>query len=325
MNRCQGCGIILQNNDVNKLGYIPKEKINETLCERCFRLIHYNDLKIVELPAIDILEKINKNGKYVFFLTDLLNINNEVINTFKSIKIPKTLIISKIDYLPKYIKKDKIKRWLQEEYEIKEEITFLSALKNFNIQTLKNTLNANNLKSAFLVGYTNVGKSTLVNKLKENNLITMSVVPNTTLDFIKINIDDEYNLIDSPGLNYQKTIYEESNHNIIKKLNPKSVLKPITYQLKNNASLVIEDIIRIENKSPKCNLTIYMSNLLNIVKVYENNKLLKELNNKELIMEKDEDIVIKGLGFINVKSDSKLKIYLKNQDLIEIRQSFFER
>ena len=296
MNRCQGCGIILQNNDVNKLGYIPKEKINETLCERCFRLIHYNDLKIVELPAIDILEKINKNGKYVFFLTDLLNINNEVINTFKSIKIPKTLIISKIDYLPK-----------------------------FNIQTLKNTLNANNLKSAFLVGYTNVGKSTLVNKLKENNLITMSVVPNTTLDFIKINIDDEYNLIDSPGLNYQKTIYEESNHNIIKKLNPKSVLKPITYQLKNNASLVIEDIIRIENKSPKCNLTIYMSNLLNIVKVYENNKLLKELNNKELIMEKDEDIVIKGLGFINVKSDSKLKIYLKNQDLIEIRQSFFER
>ena len=274
MNRCQGCGIILQNNDVNKLGYIPKEKINETLCERCFRLIHYNDLKIVELPAIDILEKINKNGKYVFFLTDLLNINNEVINTFKSIKIPKTLIISKIDYLP---------------------------------------------------GYTNVGKSTLVNKLKENNLITMSVVPNTTLDFIKINIDDEYNLIDSPGLNYQKTIYEESNHNIIKKLNPKSVLKPITYQLKNNASLVIEDIIRIENKSPKCNLTIYMSNLLNIVKVYENNKLLKELNNKELIMEKDEDIVIKGLGFINVKSDSKLKIYLKNQDLIEIRQSFFER
>ncbi len=325
MNRCMGCGAVLQATDSEKIGYIPKEKLkNSELCERCFRLIHYNDLKWVELSSQDILNVVNKKGTYAFFLVDLLNINDEVLNTFKKIKIPKTLVVSKVDYIPKYIKKDKIKIWLKEEYKIEEEIFFLSATKNINVSAILNTLQKVGKKSAYLLGYTNSGKSTLVNCLKEDANVTASFAPNTTIDYIKIPLEDGYFLIDSPGFQYQNPIYER-NVSLIKKLNPKTFLKPITYQLKKGTSLMIEDFLRIENVSEKCNLTIYMSNLLDIKKVYEKNEFGKEFPKMEISINKNEDLVVQGLGFFNIKSNCTLKIYCKNKEWITKRKSFFER
>ena len=48
IKKCQGCGYTLQSDDSSKLGYVPKTKNkNPKLCERCFKIIHYNDAKIV--------------------------------------------------------------------------------------------------------------------------------------------------------------------------------------------------------------------------------------------------------------------------------------
>lgn len=326
MNRCIGCGAILQSEDQNKVGYIPKEKIKtEALCERCFRLVHYNDLKQVVLPTNDLLDVINTQGNYAFFLADLLNMNQEVFETFQKIKIPKTFIVSKIDYIPKYIKKEKIKVWLKEEYKIKEDILFLSAAKNVNMRLILNTLIKEKVKGAYLLGYTNSGKSTLVNRLKEDANITTSIVPNTTIDYIKIPLEKDYYLIDSPGFQYKNPIYENRGNDFLKKLSPKTFLKPITYQLKKGVSLIIEDVLRIENESDKCNLTIYMNHLLKIKKVYEKNKELRDFQSYEYAIKKNEDIVLQGLGFINMKSNCKLRIYIENENWIEIRNSFFER
>lgn len=325
MNRCQGCGAILQSTNRKQVGFIPKEKIEEsTLCERCFRLIHYNDLKWIDLELETILDTVNKKGSYAFFLVDLLNINKEVLDTFKKINISKTLTVSKIDYIPKYIKKEKIKNWLKEEYGIQEEILFLSAARNVNINTILNTLEKVEKKSAYLLGFTNAGKSTLVNRLQENDTITTSVAPNTTVDYIKIPLSAGYFLIDSPGFQYQNPIYQKDT-SLLQKINPKGFLKPVTYQLKRGTSLIIEDILRIENTSEKCNITLYISNLLEINKVYEKNELLKLLPSFEMNVKRNEDIVVQGLGFLNVKSDCKLNVYIKRKEWIEKRKSFFER
>lgn len=326
MNRCIGCGAVLQSEDQNKVGYIPKEKIKtEALCERCFRLIHYNDLKQVVLPTNNIIDVVNKQGNYAFFLVDLLNINQEVFKTFKKIEIPKTLIVSKIDYIPKYIKKEKIKNWLKEEYKIEEDILFLSAAKNVNVSSILNTMMKNKVKKAYLLGFTNAGKSTLVNRLQEETSITTSIAPNTTIDYIEIPLEEGYYLIDSPGFQYQNPIYEKKDSTFLKKMSPKTFLKPITYQLKKGTSLIIEDILRIENKSDKCNLTLYISNLLKIKKVYEKNEELKSYKSYEYAIKKNEDVVVLGLGFINIKSNCKLRIYIENPNWIELRNSFFER
>ena len=167
MNRCIGCGAILQTKKKEQIGFIPKDKYDYAkLCERCFRILHYNDLKVVELKnSKRVLESVNKKSSFVFFVSDLLNINTEVLNNYKAIKIPKCFVVSKVDFIPKYIKKENIKIWLREEYKIEEKIIFLSALKNQNIHSIVSVMHENQVSEAYLVGYTNTGKSTLVNRL----------------------------------------------------------------------------------------------------------------------------------------------------------------
>ena len=124
---------------------------------------------------------------------------------------------------------------------------------------------------------------------------------------------------------YEDTLYDKDDVLFIKKVNPKSFIKPITYQLKKGMSLILEDCIRIENGSEKCNLTFYMSNLLEMKKVYEKNNALKDLEKVNINIKENEDIVLKGIGFITSKSNASLTVYIKNRASMEVRNSFFGR
>ena len=71
IKKCQGCGYTLQSDDSSKLGYVPKTKNkNPKLCERCFKIIHYNDAKIVTLPIEENKEIIMIYTCYPFKGTD---------------------------------------------------------------------------------------------------------------------------------------------------------------------------------------------------------------------------------------------------------------
>ena len=328
--KCIGCGSILQSDDRNKIGYIIKEKISDAkYCERCFKITNYNEKIIVPLKGINtyIIDEINKDDKYVFFLVDFLNINKETIDTFKQIKNNKTLVISKLDIIPRSIKQNLIINWLKEEYGITENIIFISSIKNLNTGSIENILERNNQKEAYILGYTNAGKSTLINKLCienniTNNKITTSLIPNTTLDFIKIKLNVNLTIIDSPGFTLNQTLYNDNDFELIERINPKSFLKPITHQTKDITSIIIENKIRLTPQN-KNSLTFYTSNKINITKVFNDNNELKD--NKETIyhIKDNSDIVIKGLGFINIKKECNLIVNSEYQDLIEIRKSMF--
>lgn len=329
--KCIGCGSILQSSDKNKIGYIPDYKENEAkYCERCFKITHYNEKLILPLENINnyIIEEVNKNSEYIFFMIDLLNINSETINTFKLLKSPKTLIISKLDIIPKSIKEDLISNWIKETYNLNEDIKFLSTKKNINTRLILKTLEENNIKTAHILGYTNAGKSTLINKICEQNsiigkTITTSVLPNTTVDFINIPINENITIIDSPGFTQENTLYNNDEFLLMKNILPKNTIKPITEQTKENTSLIIEDKIRI-NANSKNSFTFYMSNSIKIDKVFEKNTNLTDINKKEYKLKDNTDIVIKGLGFINVKKACTVTIYSSNDNLIEIRNSMFK-
>ena len=109
----------------------------------------------------------------------------------------------------------------------------------------------------------------------------------------------------------------------MKNILPKNTLKPITEQTKENTSLIIEDKIRI-NANSKNSFTFYMSNSIKIEKVFENNNNLKDLKQTEYKINDNNDIVIKGLGFINVKKACTITINIENDNLIEIRDSMFK-
>jgi ribosome biogenesis GTPase A len=329
--KCIGCGSIIQHEDKNKIGYAPIPKSGEAkYCERCFKITHYNEKLILPLENINeyIIDEVNKNSKYVFFMIDLLNINEETINTFKNINVPKTLIISKLDIIPKSIKETLIEEWIKDTYKINNDIKFLSTKKNINTRLIVKTLEELNINSAHILGFTNAGKSTLINKICEQNniegkTITTSILPNTTVDFINIPITENITIIDSPGFTSKYTLYDNTEYDLMKNILPKNIINPITEQTKENTSLIIENKIRI-NANSKNSFTFYMSNAIKIDKVFEKNT---DLTNEELLkynIKDNTDIVIKGLGFINIKKACNLTINTKYKELIETRESMFK-
>ena len=43
--RCYGCGSIIQSENENKIGYVPKNAMNKQhiLCKRCFQMKNYQE------------------------------------------------------------------------------------------------------------------------------------------------------------------------------------------------------------------------------------------------------------------------------------------
>lgn len=320
MNKiCFGCGVKLQSTDKDRDGYIPEEKLkNDSYCQRCFKIIHYGIESKSSTPkeTDKIISSIN-DDKFVVFLADFLSINSEVINIFKKIKNNKVLVISKTDLILKSIKEVHIRSFLKNYYNIDEDIRLISSVNNFGVESLTNYLYRRNISVAYIVGLTNSGKSTFINKLLELNdsnmkHITTSYIPNTTLDFIRIKINEELTIIDSPGF-VIKTI-DESIYS--PKYNLKAYLKPKTFQMKEGEVLSIENMyFKFSNNT---SITLYMANDLKVKKHF------KEVDFKTNIdINHNSDLIISGLGFINIKNRTKVEIANIDKDLIEVRDSVF--
>ncbi len=304
IKKCMGCGVIMQDQDKEGLGYTPNLK-NE-YCMRCFRLKNYGEKKLnEEVIESKIINKVNKSKGLVFFLIDYLNLNKYTLDIFKKIKRTKILVISKCDTLRKDMKFKKISNWLNKVYDINEEVLYLSNKFNNLSINIFNIMNKYNYKTCFIMGITNAGKSTFINNLlKKNNIkkeIVVSNKPNTTLDFIKLNIDN-YIIYDTPGFNYNSL-----NDKIINK-----EIKPISLQIKGNVTIIINDIIKIYFKEEN-NIIIY--GVINkVLKKYEKDK---ECLNKINVLD-NEDLVLPGIGFINIKKEALIEI---NQNDLEVRAS----
>ena len=297
MTKCVGCGIKLQEKDKNELGYTPN--LNNELCERCFKLKNYNILtnKGINIDNDKLINKINELNTCVLFLVDFINLDSEVIDAYKKIKSKKILIITKADIIPKNIKYQKLIQNIKNIYEIKEDLILTSSKTKLNIKTI--TKICLEEKNICLAGFTNAGKSSLINALVGSD-ITVSKKSNTTQDFIKLNVDG-INIYDAPG--FMSNINRE---NI-----PKSIIRPITYQFPSKHYLLIQDIkLNILENS---NFTIYVGNEANIIRRKENENV-----ECKIIVPKNSDVIIKGFCFINFKNTCMISL---NTTDYEIRPS----
>lgn len=294
MTKCVGCGIKLQEKDKNELGYTPN--LNNALCERCFKLKNYNILtnKGINIDNDKLINKINELNTCVLFLVDFINLDSEVIEAYKKIKSKKILIITKADIIPKNIKYQKLIQNIKNIYDIKEDLILTSSKKKLNIKTI--TKICLEEKNICLAGFTNAGKSSLINALVGSD-ITVSKKSNTTQDFIKLNVDG-INIYDAPG--FMSNINRE---NI-----PRSIIRPITYQFPSKHYLLIQDIkLNILENS---NFTIYVGNEANIIRRKENENV--ECN---IIVPKNSDVIIKGFCFINFKNTCMISLNTKDYEI----------
>ena len=305
-------GIKIQWYDELKEVYIPKEKIdNSTYCQRCFRIIHYGINKDTKEPKStdNIISNINSNAHFVIFLTDLININEELIKIYHKINKPKLMVISKSDLIPQSIRFDKIINNLKDIYNIKEDIKIISSNSGYGVNNLINYLLDNNIKEVYLLGETNAGKSSLINKMMDMigsnlNKITTSDTSNTTLDFLRIKLSDDLTIIDSPGFYIEK---RDSDN---------SLINPLIYQMKKGESLKIDNYYL--NFSENANIVLYLNKKVNVSKYFKEIELENKLN-----IINESDLIIKGLGFINFKENCIIKTNIDRN--LEIRRSIIKR
>ena len=314
MSNCSGCGSVKQNEDVNKEGYATN--LENDLCERCFRIKHYNTYQKIEKTNEDfrpIIDEINNSNDLAVVLIDLMNVPFDLENFINSFKNQVLLVLTKRDLMPKSLYDERIiERFSNLSNNILETI-IISSLKNYNIDFLMDKINEyKKTKNVYIVGYTNAGKSSLVNKIiynytNQKSAITTSILPTTTIRNINIEINDDLLLIDTPGLIEEGNIVDFVGHDLLEKIIPKREIKPITYQLKGRQFVVIDKLLYVEFSNEN-DVTIYISNELDIMRSWKEQNL-EALEEHILEVFPREDIVVAGLCFIKTMKKDRVRIY----------------
>lgn len=328
IKKCIGCGEILQTTNSDEVGYVKESVYNKSkYCERCFKITHYGETSVID-KKVDIdafIEKINKENKPVLYLADITTLSKLTLEPLKKIKTKKYLVLTKRDLLPKSIRSTKVVKWIQNFFDETFDIIISSSTKKMNIDLLYDKLISDNIKEIYIVGFTNSGKSTLVNALLNSkgmkSIVTSSILPNTTTEMVKIKLSDELTIIDTPGFTSERLVMNYIDMNEYKRKLPKKEIHPKIYHLYSGDALIIDNFMRVENRSNNTlNLIFYLKNELE----YKKCKLIRNMDlfNLDKLYVKtngNEDIVIEGFGFIKVMDASELVLYVVNKKIVSKR------
>ncbi|GGA68922.1 ribosome biogenesis GTPase YqeH [Ornithinibacillus halotolerans] len=358
---CMGCGVEIQTEDPKGLGYTPKSSLEKenVLCKRCFRLKHYNEIQDVSIQDDDFLRMVSSirdRKGLVVHIIDIFDVNGTMIESLPRIvgNNPIILVGNKMDLLPKSTNQQKLIHWLKKSAKdagLKVQDVFLiSSAKGFGIDELTEQIEKlRNKQDVFIVGTTNVGKSTFINRLikqsvGESDVITTSYFPGTTLGFIEIPLDDDSVLIDTPGIVNQEQIAHYVSDQDLKGITPTKEIKPRVYQLNAEQTLFFGGLARIDFiKGDKQSFVCYFANQLPIHRtklekaddLYENHvgellsppdeetkKLLPQfINTSYRLANEKTDIVFPGLGWVTVNGNCTVVAHSPKGVNVSIRKS----
>lgn len=361
---CSGCGVTLQSENEQELGYIPKSALDKEhlLCQRCFQIKHYNKNVTVPLTSDDFLKMISsihdKEG-IVVHLVDIFDVDGTLLPNIRRIVGDKKvfLVANKIDILPKSTNFNKLMNWLHKTVKDfgldVEKIFLISAKSGWYVNDLAMALEKERKKrDIYVVGVTNVGKSTFINELIQRSTqmkdaITTSYFPGTTLNFIRIPLDKNSAMIDTPGIVNEKQITHYVSKKDLKTIVPRKEIKPRNYQLNAEQTLFFGGLARLDFiKGNRQTFVCYFSNELTIhrTKLHKADELYERQVGKLLlppdketsenlpklvkqsyrITEPDTDIVFSGLGWVTiVDSNVTVEVHYPKGLSVSLRRSFY--
>ncbi|WP_338777251.1 ribosome biogenesis GTPase YqeH [Metabacillus sp. FJAT-52054] len=342
---CVGCGAVIQTENPEGVGYTPPSALlrEPVICQRCFRLKNYNEIQDVALTDADflkILHGVGETDSLIVKIVDIFDFNGSWISGIQRFagNNPILLVANKADILPKSVKKQKLIQWMQRE--AKEnglkpiDIFLVSSSRGQGVKEVAEAIeHYRDGKDVYVVGCTNVGKSTFINRIikevaGEQDLITTSHYPGTTLDLIEIPLDDGSALYDTPGIINHHQMAHFVNQDDLKLLSPKKEIKPKVFQLNEEQTLFFGGLARFDFiKGGRSTFTCYIPNELYIHRTkLEQADTLYETHRGELlspprpdqleefpelvphtftIKNEKTDIVFSGLGWVTVNEPNK--------------------
>lgn len=365
IKKCVGCGIELQNSDSTKNGYLPKldfeDKKKDILCQRCFKIKNYGQHILASMTEKDYRDEVSKSmeeADVVLPVFDIIDFegsfDNEILDVLR--EKDSIIVINKLDLIPDDKHPSEVADWvknrLAEEGIVPLDIAIVSSKNGYGINGIFKKIKYfyPNRVNVLVLGVTNVGKSSIVNRLIGAKRVTVSKFPGTTLKSIKTEIPfSKITLMDTPGLipkgRFSDYVCEICNQKII----PSSEISRKTYKVQKNRVILIGGMveIRVLNEDGlRPIFSLYASKNVdfhetNIKKAIELNKLdnfltppCKECKSvfeslpkikKIYKVKTDEELVFKGLGWISVKRGPlNIEITTIEQGDIIIRNSFIK-
>ncbi|MFC5532059.1 ribosome biogenesis GTPase YqeH [Cohnella yongneupensis] len=260
---CAGCGIALQSDNQQSPGYVPMASIDkdDTICQRCFRIKHYNEASSITVDQdefLKLLGSIASTESLVVHIVDLLDFEGSLISGLQRFvgNNPVLLVVNKIDLLPRVTNWNRMRNWVQKqarENGLKvADVVLCSAKRNIGFDRVVEAVTTmRGKRDVYVVGATNVGKSTLINRLISDysdlkRELTVSRYPGTTLDAVHIPLDDGHSIIDTPGIVYSSRLTELVSRKDLGAIMPDKPLKPMTYQLNAAQSLFFGALARFD-------------------------------------------------------------------------------
>jgi ribosome biogenesis GTPase YqeH len=362
---CAGCGIALQNESQDKPGYIPAAALakDQAICQRCFRIRNYNEAASVAINQdefLKLLGGIAATDSLVVHIVDLFDFEGSLISGLQRFvgNNPVLLVVNKIDLLPKSVNFNRIRNRVQQlakENGLRTvDVIMCSAKRNIGFDRVIEAIGQyRGDRDVYVVGATNVGKSTLINRMIHDysdldRELTTSRYPGTTLDAVYIPLDDGNFIIDTPGIVYPSRLTEMIPKSLLQAVLPDKPLKPLVYQLNEQQTLFIGGLARFDFVSgERQSFTFYLSGALNVhrTKLERADELYAEHRGGELLAPptlqeleeippwtrhslrlppgKTSDVFISGLGWIqaNGLSGALVDVYAPKGIKVIVRDS----
>lgn len=338
---CFGCGVPLQTEEEKKPGYVPEKALDSSvpLCRRCFRLRHYSEAERVEIDSaafLDMLHKIGETKALVVKIVDIFDFNGSWLHGIHRFAGGNDILLvaNKIDLLPRSVKLQKLKHWLKTASRrlgvVPCDIYFMSALKGTNIEEVAAAIDRyRGGRDVYVVGATNVGKSSFIKRLieqfggDEELVPTVSPFPGTTLNFLDFPLDDGKTLYDTPGVVNNRQLVHRLSEQELRLVTPKKEMKPKVYQLNSGQTLFFGALARFDyihggKNSFVCyaanSLYIHRTKLKNADELYETQKgelLIPPFKGREAaigplvshefaVRQEKTDLVVSGLGWVTI-------------------------
>ncbi|QJC52655.1 ribosome biogenesis GTPase YqeH [Paenibacillus albicereus] len=361
---CAGCGAELQTLSKDRPGYVPATALGAegAICQRCFRIRNYNDAAQVSMDHdefLRLLGGIASTDSLVVHIVDLFDFEGSLISGLQRFvgANPVLLVVNKIDLLPKGTNYNRIRNWVQRQAKAQGlrtvDVVLCSAKKGMGFERVVESVEQlRGRRDVYVVGATNVGKSTLINRLISDysdldRELTVSRFPGTTLDEIRIPLDDGKAIVDTPGIVYPSRLTELVPRGVLGALLPDKPIKPLVYQLDAGQTLFFGSLVRFDyTRGANLSFTLYTANGLKVHRtkleraddLYAQHKgeLLAPPTAEELEQMpawtrhslriprgSESDVFISGLGWIRVNgtSGAQVEVYVSKGVKVLVREA----